>query len=163
MIIIDDKKFAEICKSGQAIRVRKSAPSWAKVASQKDWQNGFVSPGINRPHRPGVCETLEGPKTFEVGEMICRGVMGELWPMDVKTFNAVKVLAAEYPVDADGFATYFNTNTVWAIQIHEDFTITAGGHTEPLSQSAGAYLLFNDEGGCWPLAESLFPATYTKV
>jgi len=164
MLIIDDNELSIIRNSGVAIRVRKSAPSWAKIATQSDWEMGFVSPTINRSHQPGICETLEGPKNFEVGEMICRGVKGEFWPMKVEDFNKVKVRAPEYPVDESGFATYFNTNTVWAVKINEDFTITAGGHADgPLSQKAGAYLIINDEGGCWPLDETLYPATYTQV
>lgn len=164
MLIIDERELSKIRTSEIATRVRKSAPSWAKIATQKDWENGFVSADLNLPHRQGICETLEGPKNFEVGQMICRGVKGEFWPMKSEDFNKVKVLAPEYPVDEYGFATYFNTNTVWAVKINEDFIITAGGHAgEPLSQKAGAYLIFNDEGGCWPLEESLYPATYTPV
>lgn len=159
-IIVDDEKLAEYRASKDAVRMRKTAPSWAKMATAEDVDKGYVSPGMDLPCRPGIIETLEGPQSFVVGDMICRGVKDELWPMDKENFDKVKKLDPSVPADKDGFQTYYNTNTVLALQINEDFVITAG-YTEPLAQTAGAYLIMNEKG-CWPLAEDLI-STYTPV
>lgn len=152
----------DLRSQGMAQRVRKTAYSWGKVATRQDVDKGYVSAGMDILPTPGIINTLEGPKEFFVGNVIVRGVKGEFWPMTLEAFNKIKIQSGE-DRDVDGFYTYRNRNTCLAIQMQVDFVITYG-YCKDLTQKAGAYLLFNEDNDeCWPLAEELFPDTYTSA
>ncbi len=159
-LIIDMPKLLEIQASGLATRVWKYAPTYWRYSTREDVEYGLVSRGLNISPRSVIVQTLEGPK--EMDEIICMGLDGELWPTSIKDFCLSKVIS-DKPSDIPGWRLSYNKpdDLCWAIQVDEDFTVTAG-HSKPLSQKAGAYLLFKEKWA-WPVAELLFPLYYRPV
>ena len=158
--IINQFEFEKIKMSGVGNPYLKIAPTFWKITPRRYRLSGLVSKGLTLPETPGVIHTLEGPKKFKF--ITCLGPGGEFWPMSLRSFLESKNIDLALP-NADGwFSSHNKKNTIaWAIQMKTDFVVTYG-HSTPLSQKAGGYLLFRGNY-CWALAEHLFPLYYAPI
>lgn len=155
--IIDQDEFEKIKGSGAGKPYLKIAPTFWKITPRSYRLSGLVSKGLDERETPGIIHTLEGPKKFKF--ITCLGLGGEFWPMGLWSFLESKNIDLALP-NADGwFSSHNKKNTIaWAIKMDTDFVVTHG-HSTPLRQKAGAYLLIRGNH-CWPLAEHLFPDYY---
>ena len=139
------------------LKVKKSVPTWFRHATEEDVATGLVSPTLDKQPTPGFIETLEGPVSFKVGDIICKGwVKEELWPMTPEKFAQYK-LEVNQPTEGD-WGTCENKNFVHAIRIPVPFTVDLGDGKKVTAKAND--LLIYDESSAWPLDQEIFPKSY---
>jgi len=152
----------EILKSSLEVHaVRKTATTKARLLTESDYQTGLVSP--QKAHEspiPSHIWTREGLVSFEVGDILCQGAEGELWPMKVANFNKIKIKIS-LEADSDGFDLYTNTVTYSAIRMTYSFACRRP-EGELVVGEPGDWLLFS-ESSIWPVGQSIFEKTYEII
>ena len=128
---------------------KKVKPLWAKEVTEN-----------------GQIETLEGNEDFSIGDFICKGEAGDVWPQSAKSL--IEKYQAEGEVNADGWRKYVpkkDAAGVMAIQIDHAFHVkTSWGD---LQGKAGDYLLKNYSDreteypeDVWLVDQTIFNSTY---
>jgi hypothetical protein len=111
--------------------------------------------------------TLEGTERAKAGDMLCRGVIGELWPQKeerlLRNYRPTEVYDGEW-------RKYVPDHTqpgFFSVQVNHDFTVETPYGT--MHGNKGDYLLKNfadkDEpypAEVWVVAKRLFHRTYAK-
>jgi hypothetical protein len=123
-------------------KYKKVARTRARLLTAQDYEE-----------RHGLIHAPEGILAFTAGDYVAQDTKGE-WPIRQATMREryVKV-AAE---DAEGFAHYLRTDTSFAAQMPEPFTI------DGMHGKAGDYLVIN-EGAGWPVDREIFEQTYQLI
>ncbi|MBV9690912.1 MAG: hypothetical protein JO202_14535 [Ktedonobacteraceae bacterium] len=120
-------------------KYRKVARTRARLLTAQDYEE-----------RHGLIHAPEGILAFTAGDYVARDAKGE-WPIRQVTMRERYVKVA--PEDAEGFAHYVRTDTSFAAQMPEPFTI------DGMHGKAGDYLVIN-EGAGWPVDHEIFEQTY---
>jgi hypothetical protein len=120
-------------------RYKKVARTLARPLTPQDFEE-----------RQGVVYAPEGILKFTPGDYLAKDAKGE-WTIWQVTMQDKYVKVA--PEDNDGFAQYLRTDTAFAAQMPEAFTI------DGMQGKAGDYLVIND-GSAWPVAREIFEQSY---
>lgn len=123
-------------------RYKKVARTLARVLTSQDFEE-----------RQGVVYAPEGILPFTPGDYLAKDAKGE-WTIWQATMRDKYVKVA--PEDEEGFAQYMRTDTSFAAQMPEPFTI------DVMQGQAGDYLVINDGSG-WPVAREIFEQSYVLV
>ncbi len=156
--LIDMPELRKIQKSGKAKLVIKKVPAYWRYTTHEDWETGLVSKGLGLAPIPGKIISLE--RVQDLSDIVCMNPDGDMWPMDLSDLHKGKRIVKIS--DKPGWQLYYSTEPRWALQIKEDFVVTAGRENEPLPQKAGGYLMF-ERDWAWAFAEALFKDYYEPV
>jgi hypothetical protein len=101
----------------------------------------------------GLIQTLEGPKSFLVGDYLAKDSKG-VWPIrKEKIEQDYRKVSDE---DRDGFASYQPLDIREACQMNESFIIGS------LTGKAGDYLVKSNSSE-WPVDRQIFESSYELV
>lgn len=124
---------------------RKTTPTYARPLIEED----FIA-------LDGVMETLEGPKSFQVGDYMARDAKG-YWPIPrAKIEQEYRKLERHSPDPYTRWDHYEPLATREAVQCSESFTVNG------LTGKAGDYLV-RERDNSWPVDQEIFEASYTLV
>jgi hypothetical protein len=123
-------------------RYKKVALTRARMLTEQDYEE-----------RQGIVHAPEGVLKFTPGDYLARDSGGE-WTIWQSTMQEKYVKVSSE--DTDGFAQYRRTDTSFAAQMPEAFTI------DGMQGEAGDYLVIND-GSAWPVARAIFEQSYQRV
>ena len=148
----NEKLLAEINRSQGWFHAKKTRPIWArKLESEQS------------------VDTLEGLLNAKVGDFLCRGEAGEVWPQKGKALESK--YSATSLVDGDGWRQYEprpDAEGIMAAQVNHPFHVKTKWGT--LSGKAGDYVAknFRDRDvpcpeDIWVVDQKLFQATYQPV
>mgnify|MGYP003148804209 CR=1 FL=1 len=152
MTILNQKLLDEVNRTRLWFPARKIQCLWAKEVKQVQ-----------------TVTSLEGELTASVGDYLCRGVDGEMWPQRAESLFIKYEPTAEF--DNAGWQK-FNPRAdaagVMAAQISRPFAVNT--HGSVLSGQPNDYLVKQaaDEqeeypDDVWPVAQAIFERTYEKV
>ncbi|MBV8821862.1 MAG: hypothetical protein JO123_03625 [Ktedonobacteraceae bacterium] len=123
-------------------KYKKVARTRARLLTAQDYEE-----------RRGLIHAPEGILAFTAGDYVAQDAKGE-WPIRQVTIRERYVKVASE--DAEGFAHYLRTDTSFAAQMPEPFTI------DGMHGKAGDYLVIN-EGAGWPVDREIFEQTYQLI
>ncbi len=139
----------EVNNANQWFVAHKTKPLWAKEITSDQ-----------------IVETLEGEISAAVGDYLCRGESGDIWPQKAKTFFAKYDATEEYDDGWQKFCPKPDAAGVQAAQIEHAFQVIANWGT--LTGQLGDYLVKNDVNkdvtypeDVWIVAKAIFEGTYT--
>jgi hypothetical protein len=114
-------------------------------------------------------KTIEGAEKVKVGDYLCRGEAGDIWPQTAKSLDEKYQKTAE--IDAEGWHKYIprpDNQGVMATQVQHAFAVRAKWGL--LSGKVGDYIVknFSDRDVAYPddvwiVDQKLFHATYQAV
>lgn len=109
----------------------------------------------------GICETLEGPVPYSVGDAIMTGVQGEHWPITRAHFDQMYEAEGSCVFGQDGMYVK-KPIPVLALQLVEPFSVdlSNGGR---LNGNAGDWLLQYEPGKYGIVQAAIFDKTYESV
>lgn len=105
----------------------------------------------------GLIETLTGPMPYAVGDYICEGLAGEIWPRAHARFE-VDYLPEGIP-DVEGWGLWHRREPIWARQRPRPFTIYLADR-DPSHGRTRDWEARNGPGRHWVISESTFAASY---
>ncbi|KKT43405.1 MAG: hypothetical protein UW64_C0027G0001 [Microgenomates group bacterium GW2011_GWC1_44_37] len=149
----------------EPFKVLKVGITECRLLLPNEYNSCFFSPGQeSKPHIPGHIWTHEGLVQFEVGEYLCRGVNGELWPMSAADFFAIRKRHPNFPKDEDnGWGKFVNFIPVYAISMLEPFKVQFTDGTY-ITGATGDFLMYcEDRTAVWICNQNIFRETYTSV
>lgn len=123
-------------------RYRKITPTRARLLTEEDHRQ-----------RSGVIQTLEGPKSFVVGDYLAADRKGE-WP--IKAANIQANYERVSGPDAEGWMIFRSTEIREAVQMTEPFV------ADGLQGKAGDYLV-RSGGSTWPVDREIFEEAYRRA
>lgn len=142
----------EVNQAGTWFLAKKTRPIWAK-----------------RAERDQTVETLEGAEQVNVGDFLCRGEAGDVWPQTAERLQA-KYMATD-EMSEDGWRKYVphpDAKGVMAAQVDHPFVVNSAWGE--LSGKAGDYIVKNYEDhnasyprDVWIVDRRLFQDTYEPV
>jgi hypothetical protein len=142
----------EVNRSGKWFHARKTHPIWVKAVE-----------------RDQTVQTLEGKVQVAAGDLLCRGVGGELWPQ--KPAAVAKKYSPAEEVDAEGWRKHVpqpDVEGVMAAQVDHPFAVMASWGR--LKGKAGDFVVknFRDRDtelpdDVWIVDQGLFHETYQAV
>lgn len=110
----------------------------------------------------GVCDTLEGPVQFKVGDAILTGVRGERWPVAREHF-----LASYEPVPptraGDGGSYRKRPSVAYALLLDRACEVPVGSQHDPLHGHPGDWLLQHADGSYGVVQDPIFRETYAPA
>jgi len=133
------------------IKVQKTSPVWAREAVKE--QN---------------IQTLEGAISIKPGEMICRGVEGELWAQNKEGFFAKYIDSGEK--NDKGWSKYLPDpqKTLYAFELLDDRQLNIGSGI--LEGKKGDFIVTScvppvdfSKDKCWIVKKEIFESTYKIV
>ncbi len=106
----------------------------------------------------GICQTLEGPVAYRMGDAVLTGIVGESWPVERDKFDQRYLPVEGTRVGLDGEYVK-KTMMVLALQIDApiEFSMPSGGM---LRGGKGDWLLQYGEGDYGIAKDEIFQATY---
>jgi hypothetical protein len=142
----------EVNRGGKWFHARKTRPIWVKTVEHDQ-----------------TVQTLEGEVRVAAGDLLCRGVGGELWPQ--KPAAVAKKYTPTEEMDADGWRKHVpqpDAEGVMAAQVDHPFAVMATWGR--LSGKAGDFVVknFRDRDAerpddVWIVDQGLFRETYQAV
>ena len=111
---------------------------------------------------PGTVKTREGMVAHERGDAILTGVSGEVWPV-VRSFFDAKYTADAGTVPGQDGAYWPAASAVWALQVHEPFTLALPEERGLLRGKKGDWLVQYGPGECGIVEEAIFAQSYRLV
>lgn len=120
-------------------KYKKVARTLVRVLTSQDYEE-----------RQGVVHAPEGILKFTPGDYLAKDAKGEwvIWQSTIQ--NKYRKVSSE---DENGFAYHLRTDTSFAAQMPEAFTI------DGMRGEARDYLVLNDGSG-WPVAREIFEESY---
>lgn len=141
----------QVCNSTGWFHAKKTRPIWARRVVSRE-----------------TVTTLEGTEQVDVGQYLCRGEAGDIWPQTEK--DLLRRYTIVPGTDSDGWQKYIphpDAAGVIAIQMERPFQVIAAWGT--LHGKAGDFLLKNFEDrdnpnpiDLWLVDQRLFCETYER-
>jgi hypothetical protein len=123
-------------------RYKKVARTRARILTAQDYEE-----------RQGVVHAPEGILKFTPGDYLAKDAKGEWTIWQTTMQHKYSKVSSE---DEHGFADYLRTDSSFAAQMPEIFTI------DGMRGEVGDYLVIND-GSAWPVAREIFEESYKRV
>lgn len=161
----DSVELAQVISCSVPTKVRKTAVTLARVLTPDDAEKCFISPhrSYEKPV-PHHVWTKEGLVRFEVGDILCKGVEDEYWPMKPEEFFKIKVRNPVVPQDdADGWGIYNNVGFSYAIKMDQAFKVQIWNGTF-IEAECGDYLLYSpDRKTTWAVGASIYAKSWAPA
>lgn len=110
----------------------------------------------------GEIKTLEGPVSFQKGDALVTGSVGEQWPITIATFEATYEPTEDFQMGVDG--TYVKKfMRVRARQVDRTTTIGLSQQRGTLFAKAGDWVVTDHNGKQWVVANQIFLDTYDPI
>jgi len=110
----------------------------------------------------GALKTLEGLVQYAPGDALMTGVVGEHWPIRRTDFEASYEPCDAQPMGVEGQYRK-RPIPVFAQQLEQACTITLNGERGTLKGKPGDWLLRDQSGRAWVVADALFQLSYAAL
>jgi PGDYG protein len=112
---------------------------------------------------PGTIVTREGPVGYERGAAICRGVMGEQWPVSAARFMKLYEPLPGTVRGQDGNYRKKPTDVLVKRILDEPFFVNVGSNRQPIFGQPGDWLIQYSKEKRSVIANEVFRASYDIV
>ena len=102
----------------------------------------------------GICQTLEGPVSYHVGDAILTGVKGERWPVVRAHFDA------SYAPAGQGGLYVKRPSVAFALRLKAPMEVIVGWRPDALNAKPGDWLLSYADGEHGVVRDDIFRETY---
>jgi len=107
----------------------------------------------------GVCETLEGPVSYQAGDALVSGVRKERWPVRRDVF--ISTYEPMPPTQRWKTGTYVKVSgSARAVRLNRRMLVSVGWQSDPLVGNVGDWLLHYADGGFGVVADDIFSESY---